>query len=135
MYISTNIRIIILTFHCSGAIDYTDQVSIELSLDESKVAEYGFVEIHPLDLMWKINDIKHIQIIIMSYFLKIVKRIPCVSDKNESLPLEKRFTKVYYKCYRSYQHSHTWNNPTITDITLDEAIKYIKKKNLSIRPI
>lgn len=120
-----------IIFICSGAIDYTEQINIEMSLEP----KLGFIECHPLDLLYKIQDIKHIQNILTKYFVLILKKVPQTSDRNENLPLEKRFTKVYYRCYKRYFHSHWYmagKSYQYTDFSLDDAIKYIIKENLSI---
>jgi hypothetical protein len=120
-----------IVFNCSGAIDFTAQMNIELSLEHKE----GFTECHPLNLIWKINNVKNIQNIITAYFSLILKRVPHISDRNEDLPLEKRFTKVYYKCYKKFYHSHWYSSGkdyAYTDFSLDDAIEYIIKENLSI---
>ena len=126
-----------IIFNCSGAIDFSEQINIELSHTNEYygMKDTGFTEIHPLDLMWKLDtEIKHIQEILYVYFLNITGKIPHISDKNENLPLENRFTKIYYKCYKKFHHSHWhWDKYHYTPLTLDEAIKYIKKENLAIQ--
>lgn len=120
-----------IIFDCSGAIDFTEQMNIELSLEPKE----GFTECHPLDLMWKINNIKNIQNIIRTCFCVILKKVPHISDKNEQLHIEKRFTKVYYKCYKKFWHSHWYmscKSHNYTNFSLDNAIEYIIKENFSI---
>lgn len=118
-----------IKFNCSGAIDFDEQINIELSLTKKD----GFIEITPLNLMWEINKMKHIQHIIYVYFYKIVKRIPHISDRNEDLPKDKRFTEIFYKCYRRYHHSHEpYGKYHYTDLTLEDAIKHIQKGNFGI---
>jgi len=89
-----------IVFICSGAIDFTIAVYIELSLEDKE----GFKLITPIELLKKISKIKHIQHILYTYFYKICGRMPHISD---DIPESKRFTKVYYKCYSKLSHSHT----------------------------
>lgn len=118
-----------IIFNCVGAIDFSEQINIELSLVEKE----GFVEIQPLLLLSKLNEMNHIQMILYTYFYKIVKRIPQISDNNEDLPLERRFTKVFYKCYKRYHHSHQpYGKYEYTNLTLDDSIKYIRTENFGI---
>lgn len=118
-----------IIFNCVGAIDFIEQINIELSL----VDKEGFIEMHPFLLRKKLNEIYHIQNILDTYFFKIVKRVPRFSDTNEDLPLERRFTKVFYKCYKKFRHSHQpYGEYEYTDLTLDDSIEYIKAENFGI---
>ena len=76
----------------------------------------------------------HIRSILYTYFAKIVGRIPHISDKNKDLPIENRFTYMYYKCQRVYRHSHEPYDSgyTYTNLTLEDAIDIIVEKNLDI---
>lgn len=117
-----------IIFDVTGAIDFSEQVNIELS----KIEKEGFTEIFPLDFYSKISTIKHIKQIVDMYFSKIVNRIPHVSDRTESV--KNRFTKVYYKCYKKYYHSHwRFDKMAYDPLSLEDAIEYIKKNNLDIR--
>ncbi len=119
-----------IIFECTGAIDYSEKINIELSLTH----KLGFLEIKPNLLIRKLFSFKHIQSIIICYFIKIVKRMPHISDDNESLPKEYRFTSVYYRCYKKFHHSHDhWDKYEYTELSLNEAIDYIDKENLGIR--
>tara|TARA_R110000772_G_scaffold1210_2_gene4284 strand:- start:14695 stop:15093 length:399 start_codon:yes stop_codon:yes gene_type:complete len=118
-----------IKFNCSGAIDFTKYINIELSLEEKE----GFTGIDPLTLLWKINKIKNMSNIIDSYFYRICGKVPHMSDRNEDLPIERRFTQIFYRSYIKYRHSHEpWGKYTYTPLTLKESIKYIKKENFSI---
>lgn len=119
-----------ILFTCSGAIDFTEDVYIELSLEYKE----GFKLITPIELLKKISKIKHMQYIFSTYFYKICGRMPHISDINDNIPESKRFTKVYYKCYRKFSHSHKYGEYTITNLELDQCIEYIKSKNLCIIP-
>ncbi len=118
-----------IVFNCFGAIDFSKQINIELSLTEKN----GFNEIHPLLLMRKLNELKHIEQILLLYFYKIIGKIPTFSDMNDDLPIESRFTKIYYKCYEKFHHYHQpYGQFSYKDLTLDDAIKYIYTENLAI---
>lgn len=119
-----------IIFTCFGGIDFTDDVYIELSLEDKE----GFKLITPFEFLAKISKINHIQHILHTYFYKICGRVPRISDMNGDIPESKRFTKVYYKCYRKFSHSHIYGTYTITSLELDQCIKYIKSENLSIIP-
>jgi hypothetical protein len=83
--------------------------------------------------VWSINKLEHIQHIIDTYFFRILGRIPHISDKNENLPKEQRFTQVFYKCYSRYYHSHEpYGQYHYVDLTLEDAIKDIDENNLAI---
>lgn len=116
-----------IIFDCSGAIDFIEQLNIELSLEPN-----GGVEMHPLDLIREICEIKHIRNIIFAYFYKIVRKIPHISDRNPDLP--NRFTTIYCRCYKKFHHSHEpYGKWTYTNLSLQESIKYIKENNLDIQ--
>lgn len=122
-----------IIFDCSGAIDFTEHIHIELSMTPKE----GFTHILPLDLMWQINSLKHIGTMVSDYFRKICQKSPHISDRNEDLPEERRWTSVYYKCYKRFKHSHEpWGNDYhYTQLSLTEAISYIVDNGLDIKPI
>lgn len=118
-----------IIFNCFGAIDFSRQINIELSLTEKK----GFNKTHPLLLMRKLNELKHIEQILLFYFYKIVCKMPNISDVNENLPIENRFIEIYYKCYEKFHYFHRpFGEFSYKDLTLDDAIKYIYTENLAI---
>ena len=113
-----------IEFDCSGAIDFFESIRFELCLSK----EDGFKETHPLDLFYCLN-VGHLTNVLHNEFLRLVGRVPHISDKNTKLL--NRFDKIYYKCYKVYHHSHwPYGTPNaITELTLVEAIKIIKKTN------
>ena len=118
-----------ITFDCSGALDFTSQILFELS----PIPKEGFVEIFPMDFLKEMYKMKHISQIVMTYFIQILGRYPHISDLNKDLPEIKRFTKMYYKCYRLYRHSHEpWHEYHYTNMTLQEAVKYVIKEEYDI---
>ena len=62
-------------------------------------------------------------------FIRMFNKVPHISDRNS-------WTKIYYKCYRFFQHSHDyWKKDCgakITNMTIEEANKYIKDNRLDI---
>lgn len=118
-----------IVFTCSGAIDFSEQVNLELSIEPKQ----GFTEIQPSDFLKELYRIKHIHQIITTYFYVILGRYPQMSDRNKDIPETKRFTKMYYKCYRKFWHTHdAFGNYKYTDVTLQDAISYIQERNLDI---
>jgi hypothetical protein len=117
-----------IIFRQTGAIDYTEQINIELSLTEKE----GFIKIHPLKLMREIH-LNHILDILYAYFINITNTIPKISDENESLPIENRFTVIYYKCYNRFHHFHQlFGKYQYTNLTLEQAMDTIKTKKMDI---
>jgi len=101
------------------AVDYTELVNIELSLDEKN----GFIETTPFDLWCKLSQLNHIQIIISIYFYSITKIMPHIADKDKY--------KLFYRCYKRYSHTHDMEIE-YTELSIDKAIELIKDENYSI---
>ena len=118
-----------IKFICFGAIDFHEQINIELS----DIKQDGFIEIHPLDLMRKINELNYIECVIFKYFIKIVDRVPRISDINESIPKEDRYTQIFYKCYKRFNHFHEpFGTYHYTKLSIEDAIMHIKTQNMAV---
>ena len=117
-----------IQFICSGALDFTEYVNIHVSKEEKE----GYIEIHPFDLYCGIK-IPYIDTILRRRLSESLDYNPHISDRNLKPDL-----KVYYKCQSFYQHSHHMYRDMINkrdnniDVTLKEAVDYIKEKKLDI---
>jgi hypothetical protein len=109
-----------IIFICDSAVDFTEEVYIELSLEYKE----GFTSVIPFELLKNILKIKNIQHIIYLYFYKICRKMPHFNDTNE----------IFYKCYRKFSHTHRYGEYVYRNLEIDNCINYIIKENLSIVP-
>lgn len=119
----------VIRFVCDGAIDFSETVEIELS----ETFQRGFTKIHPLQFLRE-THLPHCMWIFNINFLAMFQRTPHISDMNENLPEDSRWTEIYYKCYRKFHHSHWGFNKAseITPMTLKDAMDHVKERDLSI---
>jgi hypothetical protein len=107
-----------IIFICDSAVDFTEEVYIELSLEYKE----GFTSVVSFELLKNILKIKNIQHIIYLYFYKICGKMPKINEK------------IFYKCYRKYSHTHRYGEYVYGNLEIDNCINYIIKENLSIIP-
>jgi hypothetical protein len=112
-----------LEFECSGAIDFSESIKIELSKEEKD----GFEKIHPYDLYCKLY-FPHLDCLIRHNLWTLIQYSPHISDMNL-----KKEDIIYYRCYRVFHHSHwPYDKKEIKYLSFDEAKKMIKKEKLSL---
>ena len=132
-----------LEFECSGAVDFSESIKIELckfeyftneerkeKLDwvlDDKEKKIEFEKIHPYDLYCKLS-FPHLDDAIRRNLGVLIEYYPHISDKNL-----RKDDIIYYRCYREFHHSHwPFGEKKITFLTLDKAIKEIKKEKLDL---
>lgn len=112
-----------IRFNVSGAIDFSEEIIIRISKDDPK--DLSFKEIPMLELYHKVS-LPHMGHIMLTEFYIYAGKFPHISDRD---------TKVWYKCQRIFQHSHDYlKGPSVTELTLDDAINWIKKERFDIMP-
>lgn len=115
-----------IVFTCSGAIDFTENVQIELR----KVPTEGFEEIHPANLFKKMR-LPHTDMIQFYNFVVCLSYAYHPFDHKNNPDY-----KAYYRCSRRWHHSHDMmhehdiNQP----MTIEEAMDYVKKEGLDLLP-
>jgi len=115
-----------IIFTCSGAIDFIENVQIELR----KVPTEGFEEIHPADLFHKIY-LPHTRMIMLHNFLACLSYFYHPFDAKNHPEY-----KIYYRCFRYWHHSHdSYHQHDIRKpMTVEQAMKYVKKQKFDLIP-
>jgi hypothetical protein len=113
-----------IVFTCTGAIDFIENIEIELS----KTPKEGFTETHPCKLFHEMY-IRHLYLVLCRNFLLTISY--CHHPCDERLYPD---DKIYYKCTNYYHHSHDFFNKHERKkiMTIKEAMKYVKENHFDL---
>jgi hypothetical protein len=115
-----------IVFICSGAIDFSESIQVELR----KVPTEGFEEIHPGILFHKMW-LPHARMTMTHNFLACLSYFYHPFDHKNHPEY-----KVYYRCFRNWHHSHDIMHEydIHKPMTIDEAMDYVKKEEFDLVP-
>jgi len=113
-----------IQFTCSGAIDFTEYIRIEIR----KKPEVGFKEIYPSELFKEIS-LPHLDSVLRNNFLLLLS-YSCHFNDPKFNPDE----MIYYRCYRYWHHSHDVLGTHDVDqlMTIEDAMEHIRKNEFSL---